>query len=78
MLLILLLIVSFSKTDSYWLLSKLSLSFTLCSFSAAKLIHFVSTLKKIQAFRFLFLSNILNLSRLITFSLQFVRQKAFL
>lgn len=53
-MLILLLIVSFSKTDSYWLLSKLSLYFTLCSFSAAKLIHFVSILKKIQAFRFCF------------------------
>ena len=68
----------FSKTDLHWLPPKSSLSFTLCSFSATKLIHFVSILKKIKTFRFYFLSNILNLSRLIIFSLQFVRQKAFL
>jgi hypothetical protein len=45
---------------------------------SAKLIHSVSILKKIKAFRFYFLLNILNLSRLIIFSLQFVRQKAIL
>lgn len=44
----------FSKTDLHWLLFKSSLSFTLCSFSTAKLIHSVSILKGIQTFRFYF------------------------
>lgn len=53
-MLILLLIVSFRKRTFIGLLFKSSLSFTLCSFSAAKLIHFVSILKQIKAFRFIF------------------------
>lgn len=53
-MLILLLIVSFRKRIFISLPFKLSLPFTLCSFSATKLIHFVSILKKIKTFRFCF------------------------
>jgi len=52
--------------------------FTLCSFSAAKLIHFVSILNQSKTFRFYFFAIILNLSSHIAFSLQIVSIQAFL
>jgi len=52
--------------------------FTLCSFSAAKLIHFVSILKQSKTFRCYFFTIILNLSSHIVFSLQFASNPAFL
>ena len=52
--------------------------FTLCSFSAAKLIHFISILKQSKTFRCCSFTIILNLSSHIVFSLQFASNPAFL
>jgi len=56
---------------------KTSIHFTLCSFSAAKLIHFVSIFKHSQTFSFFFFVDILNLSCHIHFSLQSVSYSVF-
>lgn len=76
-MLLLLLIVSIENGPSL-IVTQIKSSFTLCSFSAAKLIHFVSILKQSKTFRCFFFAIILNLSSHIAFSLQIVSIQAFL